>query len=735
MFGVIAGCSKAADPRPSGSVDASGDGGSSGLLGAIARAEDLRRPGALPREAQGDHDPVVRRAAARAFARILDADDAPLLRALEDDDPETAAWGGYGLGESCKGREDGHVGALAARAASLDPEIVSKLTIEPSADAASLDAEIVSKLTIDPLETLVRAIGRCGGGQAEPALRAWLRAGGHAAEAAAYALGDVAGRSGLSLESSGALIAAAGASPPVAAALYPFGRGEGIAPESVSARLVAAARAALARPGAERIFAVRALGRADDPHASEDLARVLAADDFTPAERIEAAHGLGRMQKGGQIALASALGGLLGDAASAERALMGDRFSVTLATLASVGNEAATRIESTLWALVRLAPGPDARPSTVRRASALRCAAAEKLARGAWDSAVLRGCDLGDGEAGERARLASLDRAPLVRARRAAWVDLTRSAHVRIREAALNAAGRHPELGDAARSAIAQALTADAPGVVATAASLVQSHPELVFVLAESERRAALDPASPPPSTTPAHAIDRGVAAGIHTALARTWSEDLVETRVALVDAAVAAGIVEGRTAAAAACKDPNATVRARAAKALVMAGEPQAKCPAPDATSQPAPELDHVLARAVRVVFETDGGTLSVRLDPRFAPIAATRVVALARSGFFAGLVVHRVVPGFVVQLGDRGGDGFGGAGALLRCETAPAAFEPFDVGVALAGRDTGSSQFFVTLARTPHLDGQYAWIGHGEGDWSAVAEGDVVQAARVEE
>ena len=55
--------------------------------------------------------------------------------------------------------------------------------------------------------------------------------------------------------------------------------------------------------------------------------------------------------------------------------------------------------------------------------------------------------------------------------------------------------------------------------------------------------------------------------------------------------------------------------------------------------------------------------------------------------------------------------------------------------VGVALAGRDTGSSQIFVTLGRTPHLDGEYAWVGRAEGDWSAVAEGDVIRAVRVEE
>jgi len=114
---------------------------------------------------------------------------------------------------------------------------------------------------------------------------------------------------------------------------------------------------------------------------------------------------------------------------------------------------------------------------------------------------------------------------------------------------------------------------------------------------------------------------------------------------------------------------------------------------------------------------------------------LAATRLVALARSGFFTGIVVHRVVPGFVVQFGDRGGDGYGGSGASLRCETSPTTFGPLDVGVALAGRDTGSSQIFVTLERSPRLDGQYSWVGRAEGDWNAVAEGDVVRAVTVED
>ncbi len=134
-------------------------------------------------------------------------------------------------------------------------------------------------------------------------------------------------------------------------------------------------------------------------------------------------------------------------------------------------------------------------------------------------------------------------------------------------------------------------------------------------------------------------------------------------------------------------------------------------------------------------MVFDTDAGTLGVRFDPVLAPVAATRFVALARSGFYKGITIHRVVPGFVVQLGDPGGDGYGGSGESLRCETSPVPFGRLDVGVALAGRDTGSSQVFVTLARQPHLDGQYAWVGRADGDWDGVAEGDVIRGVHVEE
>jgi cyclophilin family peptidyl-prolyl cis-trans isomerase len=254
-------------------------------------------------------------------------------------------------------------------------------------------------------------------------------------------------------------------------------------------------------------------------------------------------------------------------------------------------------------------------------------------------------------------------------------------------------------------------------------------------VLAASERRAALDPRAPPPTADPLRELDAGVAKAMRAALAHPWTDDLVETRVSLLDASLALNLDEARPFAQAACHDPNVTVRSRAAKALAAAGDKDATCPPPEKPGEPAEELGHELAKPTRVVFDTDAGSLGIRFDPGLAPVAATRFVALAKSGFYTGVVVHRVVPGFVVQLGDRGGDGYGGSGESLRCETSPVPFGALDVGVALAGRDTGSSQIFVTLASHPHLDGEYAWVGRADGDWNGVAEGDVVRAVHVEE
>jgi cyclophilin family peptidyl-prolyl cis-trans isomerase len=134
-------------------------------------------------------------------------------------------------------------------------------------------------------------------------------------------------------------------------------------------------------------------------------------------------------------------------------------------------------------------------------------------------------------------------------------------------------------------------------------------------------------------------------------------------------------------------------------------------------------------------LVFETDAGELTLDIDPARAPVSATRVVELARSGFYDGTSVHRVVPGFVVQFGDREGDGYGGAPRpALRSEPSPGAVEAFAVGIAESGEDTGSSQLFVTLGRFPHLDGHSTLLGTAGKGWERVIEGDRIRRVRIE-
>jgi cyclophilin family peptidyl-prolyl cis-trans isomerase len=108
--------------------------------------------------------------------------------------------------------------------------------------------------------------------------------------------------------------------------------------------------------------------------------------------------------------------------------------------------------------------------------------------------------------------------------------------------------------------------------------------------------------------------------------------------------------------------------------------------------------------------------------------------MLELAAAGFFDGMSVHRVVPGFVVQFGDPGGDGYGGVERrALRSELGPGAFEKGSAGIALSGPDTGSSQLFITLGSYPHLDGEYTRIGSAGPGFEQVVLGDRIRRARV--
>ncbi len=109
----------------------------------------------------------------------------------------------------------------------------------------------------------------------------------------------------------------------------------------------------------------------------------------------------------------------------------------------------------------------------------------------------------------------------------------------------------------------------------------------------------------------------------------------------------------------------------------------------------------------------ETARGTFTLRFSGDAAPLTVMNFVGLARKGYFDGAPIHRVVPGFVVQDGDPTGTGNGGPGYEIRDEPNTIPYLTGTVGMALAGPDTGGSQWFVTQAPQPHLDGGYTVFG----------------------
>ncbi len=116
----------------------------------------------------------------------------------------------------------------------------------------------------------------------------------------------------------------------------------------------------------------------------------------------------------------------------------------------------------------------------------------------------------------------------------------------------------------------------------------------------------------------------------------------------------------------------------------------------------------------SVKAVLTTEKGTFTIVFNPEEAPLTVDNWVKLARAGYFNGLEVHRVVPNFVMQDGDPRGDGNGGPGWSIRCEMNMLPFDRGAVGMALSGKDTGGSQWFVTHSAQPHLDGGYTVFGH---------------------
>jgi cyclophilin family peptidyl-prolyl cis-trans isomerase len=106
---------------------------------------------------------------------------------------------------------------------------------------------------------------------------------------------------------------------------------------------------------------------------------------------------------------------------------------------------------------------------------------------------------------------------------------------------------------------------------------------------------------------------------------------------------------------------------------------------------------------------IQTAQGAIELEFFPAAAPLTILNFVRLAQKGFFDGLLIHRVVPNFVIQTGDPRGDGWGSPGYSIRSEFSRLRYTRGMVGMASAGPDTEGCQFFITHSDQPHLDGRY--------------------------
>lgn len=463
-------------------------------------------------------------------------------------------------------------------------------------------------------------------------------------------------------------------------------------------------------------MAVYALARKPRPEAAADFRRLLGDGD--PRVRAWAAQGLGAVGDGGDLVRLAPLlaapqagpviqalhaGQKLVDAGKAaapaewRRPLL-DLFDDPRPHVRIAALEAASAwlLDDELGAALAQRAGTEEKGRRQERATALVALAAGADPRAAELVSTASRDDDGAIRAAAARAAASLGAVKLLD-------RLARDPDPRPRAAALQ--GLLATSPDPAKVAT-EALNDTDPGIKATLFTWLTGHPEVpieqlgeavVFALRDRNIESSLD--------------------GVEALLARARAEPLERgTIVALLEKLA---------------EFPDYLVRRRAIAALGELGRPQPKL---GAVQDPrgVDAFESVVRRTSHprmVEVHTSRGDLEIRLACPQAPLTCLNFLTLARNHFYDGLTFHRVVPDFVVQGGDPRADGYGGPGYTIRDEINRLRYRRGVVGMALAGPDTGGSQFFITLSPQPRLDGGYTAFGEvvgGDEVLDQLVEGD---------
>ncbi|MBG7617028.1 MAG: peptidylprolyl isomerase [Chloroflexi bacterium] len=124
-------------------------------------------------------------------------------------------------------------------------------------------------------------------------------------------------------------------------------------------------------------------------------------------------------------------------------------------------------------------------------------------------------------------------------------------------------------------------------------------------------------------------------------------------------------------------------------------------------------PELSIDTSKNYTATIETAKGSLVLDLFTKDVPITVNNFVFLAREGFYDGTTFHRVISGFMAQGGDPTGTGAGGPGYRFADEFTVNKHDSGTLSMANSGPNTNGSQFFITYAPQPHLDGRHSVFG----------------------